>query len=154
MSGDFNYNMLAQCDVQVLKFNNLLSSYSYLPVINKATRIQNEKKSLLDNFFMNDPTIFARSGVILDDLADHFPIFFALNVKQNKENRKIKRKMIFDKTKTVQLNDFLCQKLRNFDKHTDANDACDELLECYVEGIDKFSKVIKTSSRKHFLNPG
>ena len=98
---------------------------------------------------MNDPTIFARSGVILDDLSDHFPIFLALNVKQNKENRKIKRKMVFDKTKTVQLNDFLCQKLRNFDKHIDANYACDELLECYVEGIDKFSRVIKTSSRKN-----
>ena len=48
-----NYNLLEILnDEQILNFHNLLASYGYSPTIFEPTRIQKEKRSLLDNFYI------------------------------------------------------------------------------------------------------
>ena len=59
----------------------------------------------------------------------------------------------FDKTKTHQLNQFMISKLQNFQKHIDANEACNELLQCYIDGIDKYSKTKRSSTRTTAVKP-
>ena len=153
LCGDFNYNLLdMRHDNNVLNFNNLLSAYCYFPTIFKPTRIQNEKQSILDNFYINELSYHDKSGVFIDDLSDHLPIYLSLTVKDSIAKQKRTRK-VFDKTKTPQFRKFLSSKLQNFQNHKDANEACSELIGCYMEGIDKYSKNIQTSTRTMALKP-
>ena len=111
LSGDFNYDLInLNTDQHVLNFNNLLSSYCFFPVIGKPTRVQQNRRSLLDNFYINDHSVFDRSGIIIDDLSDHFPIFMSLNLRKKTISQK-QEKVVFDKKKASQLNEFLVDKL-------------------------------------------
>ena len=154
LGGDFNYNLLElNREQQVLNFCNLLSSYGFSYTITRPTRTQNGKHSLLDNFFVNDLSIIKKSGVVIEDLSDHLPVFVSLTVEElnNKSVSKIKK--IFDKVKSPLLRQYLSSTLHNFKRHTDANEACKELIDSYTKGIDKYSKTFKSSSRKTALKP-
>ena len=134
-------------------FNNLLASYGFSPTISKPTRIQNEKCSLLDNFYINYLSLYHKSGVIIDDLSDHFPVFLSLSVNTPKNEQKPIRKIVFDKNKITELNQYLVRKLHNFENHTDANEACEVLIQTFVQGMEIYSKVVKTSTRKTAVKP-
>lgn len=152
-SGDFNYNLLdLASDKYALSFCNIMHSYGYFPTISLATRCQKNKSSLLDNIFVNDMSVIHDSGVIIDDLSDHFPIFLTLDIEQHKIQAREER-TVFDKTKVEQLNDYLVQRLRSFQLITNPNEACTELTGAYVDGIKLLSKTIKYSRRKSPLKP-
>ena len=153
LSGDFNYNLIdIKQDQHTLNFNNLLSSYCYFPTIFRPTRIQSEKQSILDNFYINELCYHDKSGIIIDDLSDHFPIFLYLATGNPVTGHRA-RKKVFDKGKALQLRNFLTVRLQNFQKHIDANEACSELIQSYIEGIDQCSRIIKLSTRTMALKP-
>lgn len=75
--GDFNFNMLeSQNDLKCLEFMNMMSSYSYIPLITKPTRINDisGNHALLDNIFIRNSFSFV-PGVIMFSISDHYPIF-------------------------------------------------------------------------------
>ena len=110
LSGDFNYNLRdVMQDQHTLNFSNLLSSYCYFPTIFRPTRIQGEKQSILDNFYINELCYHDKSGVVIDDISDHLPIFLYL-ATGNSSTRHITRKKIFDRAKAQQLSNFLTFK--------------------------------------------
>ena len=152
LAGDFNYNLFKHQDKNVLHFQNLLSSYGYISLISKATRIDHECSSLLDNIFINDHNKVNSSGIIVHDLSDHFPIFasfsFSQFVTQKAEVRKV-----FDSSKFRELNEYIETKLTNFQSITDPNVACNVLLDTYIQGINNFSKKYKPSRRKTPIKP-
>ena len=54
----------------------MLFSFSFYPLINKPTRVNNNTSTLIDNIFFNDienGNLF--NGILFTDLSDHFPIF-------------------------------------------------------------------------------
>ena len=57
------------------KFLQCLNSLCMFPLINKPTRITNRSASLIDNIFTNAFGINHNSGILLNDLSDHLPIF-------------------------------------------------------------------------------
>ena len=92
--GDFNYDLLKEAsDKNVQSFYNLMSSYSYMHVITKPTRVTREHSSLLDNFFINNNNFIRSSGIITEDLSDHFPIF--INLSFDLQNSKKQRVLVF-----------------------------------------------------------
>ena len=74
--GDFNIDLL-KCDrdPQVNDFINLVFSSGYYPTIDRPTRITETSISLIDNILTNDPPDAIDSGVLVNDISDHFPIF-------------------------------------------------------------------------------
>ena len=153
LAGDFNYNLLeGQINNAAQLFINLLNSYSFLPMISKPTRVQKQHESLLDNIFVNNSNFHCRSGIILDDLSDHLPIFssFSLSDTYSSDRKTVK---VFNKTKLHELRCFLANALDDFQNHTDAQAACSKILSSYDEGINKFSKILKQSRRKTPINP-
>lgn len=153
LAGDFNYDLTKNMqDKNVLSFSNLLSSYGYISTISKPTRVVRGSSTLLDNIFVNDHNYVNLSGIILDDLSDHFPIFNLLSLKHvNHSEEKVRK--VFDKQKFRELNDFLEVKLANFETITDPNMACETLMNCFIEGIEKYSKSFKPSRRKTPIKP-
>lgn len=154
LGGDFNYNLFNRnVDKHVLHFSDLLASYGFSPTIFKPTRSQNQQHSLLDNFFTNDLSLLNSSGIIIDDISDHFPIFISLSLNQILPKTIDNKSSVLDKNKICDLRCFLQQKLQNFQSNTDANIACNELINVFQEGIAKYSKSVRKTSRNTSLKP-
>ena len=75
--GDFNVNVSKQIkgskDIQ--EFTNLFLSNSFLPLIDKPTRITGKSATLIDNMYTNFSINNCHSGILCTDFSDHFPIF-------------------------------------------------------------------------------
>ena len=153
IAGDFNFNLLPMMNDKCSNdFLNLMSSYSFFPMISKATRIQKQTETLLDNIFVNNLALYHSSGIMVDDLSDHLPVFMTLKIKSIcRENRDIVT--VFDSRKMKDLNTFLVSKLRDFQTNTDADIASYQLVNAYTEGIQLFSKSYKPSRRKSTMKP-
>ena len=54
-------------------------SLGFFPVINKPTRITTSSATLIDNIWSNDISNVSKysAGLIIDDVSDHLPIFYA-----------------------------------------------------------------------------
>ena len=64
-----------QCHKATSNFLDLLYSRIFFPLITHPTRITVNKASLIDNIFTNDPLCPSLSGLFLNDISDHLPIF-------------------------------------------------------------------------------
>ena len=74
--GDWNSNLINHhCPKATSDFLDLLYSRVYFPLITRPTRITANKASLTDKIFMNDPLCPSISGLFLNDISDHLPIF-------------------------------------------------------------------------------
>ena len=151
LAGDFNFNTLNLNENDSLSFSNLLSSYGFIPTISVPMRVSQSSSTLLDNIYINNTNLFISSGVIIEDLSDHYPVFNFL--KLNHSSATVFTKPYFDMKRMDDLNDFLALKLHNFFAITEPNEACSKLITAYEEGIAKFSKFVKPCRRKTPFKP-
>ena len=80
--GDYNLNLLAHSRHQdTSKFLDLLYSRMFFPLITRPTRITEHRASLIDNIFTNDPLSQSVSGLFINDISDHLPIFSLISCK-------------------------------------------------------------------------
>ena len=81
--GDFNLNLRnVDKHAHTQQFLETLYCHSYLPLINRPTRIDPSTGSisLIDNIFFNDFINTKTSqGVLVNDITDHFQVFCKLN---------------------------------------------------------------------------
>ena len=152
IAGDFNYNTLQEKNKGSRDFVNLFTSYSFYPMISRATRIQNESIALLDNIFINDLSFYYSSGVFSEDISDHFPIFFSFHFTKT-DHKDTQYVTTFNYHKLQELNDFLQLQLTDFQKNNNANIASEQLLKAYSDGINAFSKKYKPCRRKSSIKP-
>ena len=98
LMGDFNINLLNYNTHRSTKeFIETLFSYSYLPLINKPTRVKGNSASIIDNIFSNDTQNQLYSGILYTDLSDHFPVFGILNSEVSQtRNKSITKRCIND----------------------------------------------------------
>ena len=77
--GDFNIDMSAQImNSAIHEFQNITSTHCLQPKINLPTRITPTSATIIDNVFTN---IFDKKStvkIIVDDISDHLPIYFAI----------------------------------------------------------------------------
>ena len=76
--GDYNINILNSKTHQgTNEFVNMMSSYAFVPLISRPTRVTADSATLIDNIFTNDIVNFGYSlnGVLVSDISDHYPVF-------------------------------------------------------------------------------
>ena len=75
--GDFNIDLLKyEYSNYSNNFCNQLSSSGYMPLITKPTRNTKSTATLIDNIFTNNANKTGhQSGILLNDISDHLPIF-------------------------------------------------------------------------------
>jgi len=56
------------------EFLHLLQSYSFIPTIDKPTRVRNKSATLIDNIFINNCDANVNSGNIVSDISDLYTI--------------------------------------------------------------------------------
>ena len=73
--GDYNLNLMHCNDnAHCQHFLDLLLSHSLTPLIRKPTRVTDTTFTLIDNIFV-DNISNTRTGIIVSDISDHYPIF-------------------------------------------------------------------------------
>ena len=78
MCGEFNTDLLNKdCNnITRLHFGTqCIYCHLILPIISKQSNITDNSVTLIDNFFINEPCNF-KSGILISEISDHFPIFF------------------------------------------------------------------------------
>ena len=74
--GDFNINLLnAETCNFTKEFLLALQSYSFVPTIDKPTRVYSGSATLIDNIFVNKNYGRITSGNIISDISDHYSQF-------------------------------------------------------------------------------
>ena len=82
---DANINLLS-CNwcKYAQEFLHLLQSYSFIPTIDKPTRVLNKPATLTDNIFINTYDANVHSANIVSDISDHYTQFCIYNALGNK----------------------------------------------------------------------
>ena len=81
--GDYNINLLKLTgESHVADFFDMMLGHSFYPKITLPTRVNNSSgATLIDNIFckLSSHTISTTSGIILDQLSDHYPYFVSID---------------------------------------------------------------------------
>ena len=98
--GDFNINLLNPHSLNsVNTFISSMSAFNFISVINSPSKYNPNnpitKYSLIDQIWVNFTHLNISSGVICDDISDHFPIFMHFKFT-SKNSHKITRYRIFN----------------------------------------------------------
>ena len=74
--GDLNVD-LAKYDVNsnVKSFVDTSIENSFLPLINRPTRVTDHSATIIDHFWTNDLSVDIKSGILMNDCSDHFAPF-------------------------------------------------------------------------------
>ncbi|ESO11191.1 hypothetical protein HELRODRAFT_183432 [Helobdella robusta] len=108
LTGDLNIDLLENYESYSSQLQNLLTSYNLKALINKPTKINIQKNSLIDNIFTNASENVTVCGVHLTDISDNLPIFACFKqqlVKIEFENRE--NQFSFSRHKIDKLNERL-----------------------------------------------
>jgi hypothetical protein len=91
---DYQSYIFSDTNINLLRHDNLCSDYldtlitnGFIQIVSKATRIQNNKASLIDHIMTNTNLASYNNGVIIDDLSDHFMCFMQLSKIKNTKTR-------------------------------------------------------------------
>ena len=78
LMGDYNINLLKNAsDNPTSEFLDLMFSSSFIPLINKPTRVTHNTATIIDNIFANkyENDNKFMTGILTTDISDHYPIF-------------------------------------------------------------------------------
>ena len=88
-------------------FIDQLYSYGLQPLITRPTRITRDTKTLIDNIFTTDLNSHKQSGIIINDISDHLPIYVVTRYihKETLNKTCVKKRVINDVTKKALIKD-------------------------------------------------
>ena len=90
--GDFNINLLhVETSRYAYDFLLSLQSFSFIPTIDKPTRVCNNSATLIDNILTNKVDVKIISGNIISDISDHYSQFCVFHTSLENSNSRGKR---------------------------------------------------------------
>ena len=111
LMGDFNLDLIkVDTHNQTKDFVHSLYTNAFYPTISKPTRVTDHSATLLDNIITNITGYCIKSGVLYNDISDHFPVFNLIQI-----NSKITKKYayIFKRMNTANNIEKLNSELKN-----------------------------------------
>ena len=80
--GDFNLDITESvAHTDAVEFLDLMHTSSLFPLIDKPTRVTPNSSTLLDNIFSNGLSGTLKSGVLVTDVSDHYPVFASSSIR-------------------------------------------------------------------------
>ncbi len=154
---DSNFNLLnINTCKNSQKYLNLLHSYGFLQLIHKATRINGDQFSLIDHICSKNETISLNTGVIVNDISDHFTTYICLNSTVPKITQKIITSRNFSSDNVTLFRDALNQiTWENVKIQSDVNVAFDEFWNTFNSLFDIYFPLTskKFNRNIHKINP-
>jgi hypothetical protein len=138
---DTNINLLRNNDSYCNEYLDTLITNGYVQIISKATRVQNNKASLIDHIMSNSNLTNYNAGTIIDDLSDHFINYIQIShLKTPKQKIKESTKRMINEINTNNLKQAL--QNTNWAEVLHDNDV--------DTSFNKFWKIFNTLYNKHF----
>ena len=122
LCGDYNIDLIKEnSHKQTKQFIDTMFSVGLFPLITKPSRITNHSATLIDNIFTNETKHENVSGLIINDITDHLPIFtvFRYKVKRLEDDSFIQQRKIDDEA--IKLLHFRFEKLHWQDVYAQKN---------------------------------
>ena len=162
VTGDFNFDLFSiDSNTSVQTFFTNMLSHGFFPTISKTTRSAYPSCTLLDNIFCNELSRVVRSGILLNDLSDHFPVFSSYAYNSNHSNSHTHTTTtahVFNYKRLGEFKQFITQSLVNIEVELSPDHIANKIIQVYNEGITKFSYLRrssrKNSPRKPWISPG
>ena len=155
ISGDFNINVLSHLNHSPTnRFLSLLLTHSFMPTITLPSRISDNSATCIDNIFSNKQNLNFQSGLILEHITDHLPIFLAHTSDGNLEKGNLSKEKIRNMSKN-NINLFK-EKLAKINWDNVINEVRPEVaFETFQSNIDKefnesFPYLEKRKNRKKY----
>ena len=154
LCGDFNFDLLSD---ESLDFLTMLNSFFLIPVISKPTRITDTTMSLIDNIFIDTPSVCI-SGILCCDISDHLPIFCLSKNLFSSTNVNTGNKIEFRLINESNI-DNLCGKLENlnFNYCENISDVSETFEKFYKDIFSAYSEAcptkVKFLSNKRLKKP-
>ena len=163
--GDFNINLLnSDTHSNTSDFIDMMFSTSFLPLINRPTRISDNSATLIDNIYTNHRFNSGTymSGILPSDISDHFTIFHLIktdkSIWQNTDHSTYKR-IVNETTIEAFKNNLKCTNWDIFNESDDANNAYVKFMKIFTDLHDstfplKKTKPLKDTPKKPWITPG
>ena len=115
-------------------------SLGMFPLISKPSRITDVSATLIDNIFTNELTYTITSGLLINDISNHLPVFAkcrhsCINRQFNKR-RQLVRKLDKDSIESLK-NDLSFMDWENIMNEMDVDKSYDMFLDVFTERYDK-----------------
>lgn len=139
--GDMNINLLKFSDhIKTGEYLEDTFSQGFLPLITKPTRITSHSATLIDHIYTNKLDINATSGIIINDISDHFGIFTCMQHTTYRINKaaEIKMSRSYSQRNVDKFNDILCQN--NYNQVLEENCpniAYNKFMDIYLEAFNR-----------------
>jgi hypothetical protein len=110
--------ILGDMNIDLLKYNSLnyvnefvdnIVARSFVPKILKPTRVSNTSATLIDHIYTNDHHNVSNSGIVVNDVADHFGVFLTLSHTYKQTDSKLAFKRVFSTNNINHFNNILQQ---------------------------------------------
>jgi hypothetical protein len=100
--GDININLLQYLNhSETSNYVDILLNNELLPLIVLPSRVTHQSATVIDHIVTNIKDNVLDSGILLNNMSDHFPVFFIRHFKTEKKRAKItKTRKITENTKT------------------------------------------------------
>ena len=156
--GDFNINLL-QMQTLNNEFLNIFLSHGWAPVISKPTRVTTHSFTLIDHVYTNDVNnvnnATSCSGVILNSITDHFPVFFMCKTTKLKYHTICKYKQMINSRTLAKMKEEICKvdwhSMFNNDVQHDF-DAFDEVFYKLYAQCFPLKKIVLRTNHKPWIN--
>ncbi|XP_065658046.1 uncharacterized protein LOC136082563 [Hydra vulgaris] len=157
--GDVNLNCFEyHTNNNIKKFYDNLFQNGAVPLISRSTRVTATSASIIDNIITTDIfNKFLKIGIIKNEISDHFPIFFSINIvpKLLPQQKQIFTKRFFNETSLKSFNEQLSLiRWTNIDFKSDANIVYDTFYKTFFDIYDaNFPKKEICKSNKSLKSP-
>ena len=160
LCGDYNIDLLKNESHEQCKcFVDNMYSYGYYPLIVYPTRVTVSTSTLIDNIFTNMLDSRMRSGILVNDISDHLPIFtFNMNTNiKNNVKQNISSCIYTRQSSVSNVNKFI-QSLENIDwgdvyDTTDIDHAYNKFVEKYSDAYNTACPIVKVKIKKKHVKP-
>ena len=139
--GDYNIDLLNPNKHRMTdKFINTLYSLSLYPKITRPSRITSHCATLIDNIFTNVLDNNIISGLLINDITDHLPVFIVYNCNYNKTSKDIRpqyRRVRTEESMIALENNLIAYDWDSIYKENDVNIAYDKFGKSFKQLYDK-----------------
>ena len=135
LCGDFNVDFL-QYDkhADTNNFVDQLFSFGLHPLKTRPTRITRDSKTLTDNIFTTDLYSRKQSGLIINDISDHLPIYAVTEYihQEAKHQTYRKKRLVNEERKRVFIKDLEKCNWDEIVTEEDANITCNKFINLFT----------------------
>ena len=129
----------------------MIYTYSYLPIINRPTRVSTDTATLIDHIWSNDLESNFKSGILRTDISDHFCLFCFAEADVSSSCRTEIKYHDFSQPKIDLFRDRV-NGIVNFQNFRDVNCVYNSFIDNLINSIDECfpvqTKLVKAKALK------